>query len=393
MVKYIGYKHKHSAMNIRTTIKQGSTVLGKLLVLSFASVLMVGTTSLPGVYADSIQQQIKTLQAENDANQNAVGQLQEQAVSYQDAILRLNSQINSLQAQINDNVAKQESLQQQIIQKQVELDQQRKALGEDIKSMYVNEQMSTVEMLATSRDLSHFVDAETYRGAVQTKIQGTLNEIARIQGQLRSQKDQIAVLLQMQQNQQTQLATAKSEQNNLLSMNASQQSSYNEKTKANQAKIADLIAEQLRANSAGSSGPLSRDPNNGYYPYANWAFSMSTAPGCVDNDGPDRWGYCTRQCVSYAAWAVERSGRQAPYYYGNAKDWVAAARRENVPVYTTNPQPGDVVISTAGTWGHAMYVERVAGDQIYVSQYNATLDGQYSTQWRNWAGYYFLRFP
>ena len=120
---------------------------------------------------------------------------------------------------------------------------------------------------------------------------------------------------------------------------------------------------------------------------------MSTAPGCVDNDGPDRWGYCTRQCVSYAAWAVERSGRNAPMYYGNAKDWVWAAQRDGVPVYTSNPQPGDVAISTAGTWGHAMYVESVSGSQIYISQYNAQLQGEYTTQWRNWSGYYFLRFP
>jgi surface antigen len=55
-----------------------------------------------------------------------------------------------------------------------------------------------------------------------------------------------------------------------------------------------------------------------------------------------------------------------------------------VPVYTSNPKPGDVAISTAGTWGHAMYVEDVSGNQIYVSQYNQQLTGRYSTQWRTW---------
>jgi surface antigen len=86
--------------------------------------------------------------------------------------------------------------------------------------------------------------------------------------------------------------------------------------------------------------------------------------------------------VSYAAWAVERSGRKAPSYYGDAKSWVRAAMNDGVPVYTSSPQPGDVAISTAGAWGHAMYVEAVNGNQIYVSQYNQQLSGQYSTQWR-----------
>lgn len=368
--------------------------IAKLPILVVVSVLAIAATAIPPAKADTIQQQIQALQSQNAENAAAVGQLQSQAVSYQDAIRRLNSQIGLLQGQINDNIATQNALQQQIQQKQAELEQQKRALAEDIKSMYVSDQMSTVEMLATSKDLSHFVDAETYRGAVQTKIQGTLNEIARIQGQLKSQKDQVAQLLQQQQNQQTQLSSAQREQSNLLAMNESQQAAYNDRTKANQAKISDLIAEQLRANSstsasgyyflrfAGSVAP--HDVSADDYPYRNAGFSMSTAPGCVDNDGPDEWGYCTRQCVSYAAWAVERSGRSAPRYYGNAKDWVAAARNRGVAVYTSNPQPGDVAISTAGTWGHAMYVEKVSGNQIFISQYNAGLDGRYSTQWRTY---------
>lgn len=392
MVK-VGLPNKHSKMKQRSTsklffLKQ----IAHLPVLVVLSLVVVVGTAFPAVHADTIQDQINALQRENDANQSAINDLQGQAVSYQDAIARLNSQIGLLQGQINDSIAKQDALKQQIAQKQIELDQQKRALAEDIKSMYVNGSMSTVEMLATSKDLSHFVDAETYRGAVQTKIQSTLNEIAKIQAELKSQKDQVAVLLQTQQNQQTELASARAQQNSLLAMNENQQAAYNAKTKANQNKISDLIAEQLRANSSsspsgyyflrfsGSVGAHSASVND--YPYANAGFSMSTAPGCVDNDGPDRWGYCTRQCVSYAAWAVERSGRAAPMYYGNARDWVSAARRQGVPVYTSNPQPGDVAISTAGTWGHAMYVEKVSGNQIYVSQYNASLNGQYSTQWK-----------
>ena len=110
---------------------------------------------------------------------------------------------------------------------------------------------------------------------------------------------------------------------------------------------------------------------------------MSTAPGCNDGDGPDRWGYCTRQCVSYAAWAVERSGRTAPRYWGDAASWPARARAAGIPVYGS-PQPGDVAISMAGYWGHAMYVEAVSGNKMLVSQYNQLLTGSYSTQWRQW---------
>jgi peptidoglycan hydrolase CwlO-like protein len=356
------------------------------------------------VHADSISEQIQSLRAENAANQAAVSQLQATASSYQDAIKQLQAQISFLQGQIDYNHARQAELQQQIEEQKAELARQKEVLGQSIKSMYLDSGLSTIEMLATSRDLSDFVDKETYQNAVQQKIQDTMDKIAKLQAELSAKKQEVDNLLAEQTAQQADLDGKRAEQANLLAMNQQQQADYNQKTKDNQSKINKLVAEQIRINSAGS-GKMSYDPNNGFYPYANWPFSMSTAPGCVDGDGPDRWGYCTRQCVSYTAWAVERSGRSAPRYYGNANNWVRRALANGVPVYSFSnpdgyagvrsggPQEGDVAISTAGTWGHAMYVESVSGSQIYVSQYNAGLDGRYSTQWRNASSYYFLRFP
>ena len=109
---------------------------------------------------------------------------------------------------------------------------------------------------------------------------------------------------------------------------------------------------------------------------------MADAP-CVGPprtpDWQDAWGYCTRQCVSYAAWAVERSGRVAPRFYGSAKYWVDAAPASWIHL---DPLPGDVAISVSGYWGHAMYVEEVSGNKIHVSEYNNHLTGRYdNTRW------------
>lgn len=360
-----------------------------LAIISIAAISVVGFSIIPRVTADNISDQIRQLQNENAQNKNIVAKLQDEATSYQDAINRLQSQINILQGQIDDNTAHQASLQQQITTNQQELERQKKILGENIRVTYVDGQMSTIEMLATSKSLSDFVDKEEYRTAVKNKIQATLKQIAELQNELNDQKNQVEQLLTEQRQQQDQLAASRSEQSRLLSYNKGQQDVYNQKTKANQARIDALIAQQRRVNdSVGAGGYYflrfpghagSFNPDN--YDYKNSGFSMSTAPGCNDNDGPDRWGYCTRQCVSYAAWAVEASGRRAPRYYGNAKDWVGAAYHDGITV-TRDPQPGDVAISTAGTWGHAAYVEAVDGDKIYVSQYNQHLNGEFSYQWR-----------
>lgn len=388
-------KHNKHMKKIAQSKRHTLHKITAVAIIAIGAVMTVGMSVVPRIVrADSISDQIQQLQQQNNANQDAVSQLQNQAVSYQDAINRLQAQIALLQGQIDDNAAKQAALQAKIQANQDELTRQRAVLGDSIRTVYVEGQITTIEMLATSKNLSDFVDKEEYQTAVQNKIQDTLKKINDLQNELKEQQTQVATLLAQQRGQQQQLDSSRAQQANMLAYNQSQQADYNQKTQANQAKINELIAAQRAANSGTSPtgyyfirfpGSVSQhNPSVDDYPYANSGFGMSTAPGCVDNDGPDQWGYCTRQCVSYTAWAVQRSGRAAPRYYGNAKDWVAAARSDGIPVYTSNPQPGDVAISTAGTWGHAMYVEKVNGNQIYVSQYNQQLDGHYSTQWRTW---------
>lgn len=333
----------------------------------------------------------------NDNNQK-VADLRNQAVSYQDAIQRLQSQIGILQGAISESQRQQSVLEQQITEAQNEINRQKEILGHDLRTMYIDGQMTTIEALATSNDLSEYIDKQEYRNAMQSAIQKTLKKIGDLQARLQTQKRQVSDLLAQQQQQAAQVQAAKAEQDQMLAMNNDQQAQYNAQTADNRAKLNSLIAAQRAANSAGASFSSSgggyyfiripgsvgaHDIDSNDYPYIGAGFSMSTAPGCNDGDGPDRWGYCTRQCVSYAAWAVERSGRTAPRYWGDAASWPARARAAGIPVYGS-PQPGDVAISMAGYWGHAMYVEAVSGNKMLVSQYNQLLTGSYSTQWRQW---------
>lgn len=355
--------------------------------------VLIGYTAYPGVktaWAAATCNSIADCNNQINESRAAVNNLKNQAVSYQDAVTRLQSQINVVQAAISNNQREQSRLEGEIAAAQAQIDYQKEVLGADLRTMYIEGHMSTIEALATSNNLSEYVDKEEYRNAVQKSIQTSLDKIAKLQAQLHAQREQIARLLAEQRSQAAQLSYDRSQQAELLAMNKSQQAAYNAQTAQNQAKLNALIAAQRAANNSSSGGyafirfpGAIRDFNPSAYPYANAGFSMSTAPGCNDNDGPDRWGYCTRQCVSYAAWAVEASGRSAPRYWGNAKNWDDRARAAGIPVYGY-PEPGDIAVSNSGTWGHVMYVEAVSGDRIYVSQYNQSLDGRLSYQWRNW---------
>lgn len=373
--------------------------LKTLPVLVLAAVLFAGSTSVSIVRADQFDAQIQALQDQNTQTQSTVNNLQAQASSYQDAINKLQQQIAGIQNAIDINQTKQAQLQQQIAQDQQQLDYQKKVLGEDLKAMYVGGQMTTVEMLATSKNLSNFVDAETYSSAVQNKIQSTMQQITTLQNQLEQQQVQVNQLLAIEQQQNQQLSADQQQQQQLLAYNQSQQATYNQQIQANQSQIAVLRAEQIAANrklvgtghvdfsgSCGGSYPASASG-----PYGTWGCNYG-----LDNT-IDNWGMYNRECVSYTAWMVYKTYGFMPYWGGNgdARQWPGDAQAAGIPTGST-PKVNSVAIYMGGAgdpWGHAMWVRSVNGDgTITVDQYNLYYDGNFYETTVSAAGLVYIYF-
>jgi surface antigen len=344
----------------------------------FAALLLIGLiiSGAAIVHADQFDEKIKAISADSAAKAGVVNGLQNQAGSYQAQIAQFQTQIDSIQAQINANEAKQADLQRQITEKQNEVDKQKAYLGEDIRTMYIDGQLTTIEELATSKDLSDYVDKESYRTSVQNKIDSTIKQIAALQKQLQRQKTELDDLVNSEKEQNNQLASKRNEQQQLLSYNQSQQDAYNQQIKANSGTIAELRRQQIAANSRFSGGAPGSGPTcGGGYP-AKWC----NAP---QDSLLDDWGMYNRECVSYTAFRVAASGRFMPGWgwsaRGNANQWDDNARAAGIPV-DDSPRAGDVAISNSGAYGHAMYVESVNGNgTINISQYNVNLDGRFST--------------
>ena len=276
--------------------------------------------------------------------------------------------------------------------------------------MYVNGQMTTVEELATSQNLSAFVNAETYRNAVSNKIQDTLNTIAQLENQLQAHQAQVAAALAAQKVQQNELSSAEAQDSNLLAYNQRQQNQFNQQILSNQAEIVQLQAKIAELNMPSGSDITAEGTCGGGYPTTTQSTIIpGTYWGCnhpKDNTA-DNWGMDNRECVSYAAFMVHEeylSGQVShdmPNWggVGDAYEWKTDAESAGVPV-DQSPKVGDIAIRLAsgvsGDVGHAMYVAGVGTlngqPAIYVQQYNADLKGDYSEGWRTSAGLYFLHF-
>lgn len=328
---------------------------------------------------NALQQQI------NEGNQKAK-ELANLADSLQKQLSVLNLQISQLQAQIDLTKGKINELQLSLDKAQKELDHQKELLKASMKELYKKGGASTVELLVGSDSFSQFINDQTYLETLKSGIQKSAQKVVALKQQIQAQKAEQQKLLDQQQGQQNALVSTQQQQQNLLAQTQGQEASYRQ-------MVGDLRQKQLAllAQIASSFQQLSGDGTRGGYPTV-WA----NAP---QDTIVDTWGMFNRECVSYAAFKVAQSGRHMPWwgYRGNAADWTDNAYASGIPVYS-DPQPGDVAISKAGGYGHAMYVEAVSGSSIYVSQYNV-IHGQYSEMWVNlnstgWLGtLYYIRFP
>ncbi len=364
-------RSKKQKMTVKITRKIKQVVLVALALFISAGLFMFSRSA---VRADQFDTKIASIEAQNNKKQSALDQLEQQASSYQDVISKLQAQINSLQTSIDENQTKQESLKKQIAEAQIQLDEQKKILGESIRSMYVQGQISTLEMLASSDNINDFVDKQVYQGAVQDKIKVTLDKVTALKLKLQDSKNQIDSLLEDLQNQQSDLNQARHNQAVLLNYNQDQQSAFNHQISSNEAKIADLRAQQAAINASHFSGYTIVAGHNGRDTYPD-VWRNASQDSLIDS-----WGMYNRECVSYTAWKVASSGRHMPYWggAGNANQWPSNARAAGIPVDGT-PRAGDIAIAYWGAFGHAMHVDSVNSDgTINISQYNWDYHGTYS---------------
>ena len=225
-------------------------VKNSVRIRHFLGLLVVGVTLSTSVFvsavvrADPFDEQIRTLQQDSVAKKQISDQLAAQATSYQNAIDILSTQINSIRQLILDYQRQSSVLQQQIEVQQAELVRQKQVLGQNIKAMYLEGQISTLEILASSKDLSEFVDKQQYRNSVQTKVKTTVDKITELKLQLEVKQREIKGLINDQQAQQAQLDVSLGQQSDLLNLTASQKAAKDAEIKANKNKISALQAAQ-----------------------------------------------------------------------------------------------------------------------------------------------------
>lgn len=330
------------------------------------------TVPVQALSSSELRNQSSGLQGQIEANNAKAKALAAEASSLRRTIDNLDIQIDSQTKQIQIVELKIAELEDALQKANAELERQKTLLKASLRALYQKQGASTVELIVASDSFSDFINDQEYLSRLQNSIKDSADKVILLKQQIEAQKNEQEDLRKQRQAELDNLESTKSDRANLLTQTEGQETEYRN-------LVNDLTAQQAEVNRQLFLAIQLESGNgtNGGYPYNNWPFSMDT-PGCPAGDGPDRWGYCTRQCVSYAAWAVERSGNKAPMYWGNAKNWKWHGENDGKRV-DRSPEAGAVAVYTSGSFGHVQFVESVNGNgTMRISQYNAQLTGKYS---------------
>ncbi|MDR1970069.1 MAG: CHAP domain-containing protein [Candidatus Nomurabacteria bacterium] len=370
---------KHRQFSVKKPANGGlfSDMVRKITLLTMVGLMMWGGIAaiLPSqpVAANYYEQRIAKLRNEISNYSKRAKELAEQVDSLSNAIALLQVQQDSLLAEINLNKAKIDELKNEIAINEVKLEEQGAVLGDTLVDMHLDKRITPLEILASSKNLSDYVDKQAQQATVKEQVNSSIQRINELKKLLQNEKATVEKLLADQENRYGQLASMKQQQKELLSATQGQEETYKKLTAKNKKEIERLQAEQVRINQSSTGGGtvVAGDPNRGGYPaYLNNARKDALV---------DPWGMYNRECVSYVAWKVHQNYGNMPYWggIGNANQWLGNAARFGIP-YGSTPKPGSVAAFNGGRWGHVAWVESVNDNgTINLSEYNWGGDGLY----------------
>lgn len=379
-------------MKLRTTTPASVTRIAKmvLIVISVLIAVAIPLQMTQKVSADQYDDKINALQQDINAYNAESTKLAAEANTLQSAVSKLQNEAAVIQAQIDINQAKYDKLVAQIAETEQKIKDNQDALGKTIADLYVDDKITPIEMLASSKNISDYLDKQEYRSSVRNQLTDTIGQIKDLKKKLDKQKSDVELILTEQKNAHQALSDKEAQKQNVLTQTKGQEAAYQQLSSASEIKKRELQDQQQAAiwaaqNRGGTVTSIS-DPTKGNYPWAGngcYVDDYLNSQGGVNGDGTDELGYACRQCTSYAAWKMlERTGN-GYRYWGNANNW---------PYHWSNrgstARAHSVGVITSGAYGHVVWVETDpdAEGYIIISQYNS-----YNTGGSGWGQYSKIR--
>src|SRR5688500_15504994 len=143
--------------------KQKHTFKPQHFIATLVVIFALAIFPVTQAYADIYDDQIRALEGEISQFQNEAGRLRAQADTLQNQVNALQAERSQLQAQISLNENELQRLNQQIAETETKIINQQGLLGSTLVDLYIDESVTPLEALASSKSISDFIDKQEYR--------------------------------------------------------------------------------------------------------------------------------------------------------------------------------------------------------------------------------------
>ncbi|MBI3889009.1 hypothetical protein HY312_00310, partial [Candidatus Saccharibacteria bacterium] len=154
------------------------------VIVAVATPLTIATRA----YADKYDDQMRSLQQAANQYQSQASELRAKGDTLQNRLSEITAQKGALETQITINQAKHDKLIEDIAANQKKIEASQVALGKTLASLYVDGQISTIEMLASSENVGDYVDKQEYRSSVRDQLKRSIDTIKALKKQMEADK-------------------------------------------------------------------------------------------------------------------------------------------------------------------------------------------------------------
>lgn len=199
--------------------------------------------------AESNQEKINRLNNEIQQYQNAANSKHSEANTLKAVLDELNAEIATAQKALDLTSAQIGANNAEIDRANKDLDKQKSILKDNLKIVYKQGEVTPIEIIASSKNLSDFVSQQEYYSAIKKRIDENLVKIEALKAELDRRKAELTELSTKQKGQVNAIAEKQAQQASLLAKTQGDEANY-QKVASDLSAQRKQAEEQVRAQAA-----------------------------------------------------------------------------------------------------------------------------------------------
>lgn len=360
-----------------------------IFVLGISAPIQIITSN---AYATNYEAQLKKLQAEIDANNEKAKKKAEEAGSLKNELAVIDAEKSAAEATLSRMKVEHKRTEEEIKKAEEDIKNNKLLLGEMLAEMHIQQNETPLLTLVKEDNFAKLFDALARQDSMQRDMVESTKKVESLKKELEEKEKLQKIQLVNQENVKKQIIAKSNEKQELINKTKGEEANYRAVVAERENRRAEVMKQQQAEIEAAMrrAGGNSTYVNSlaGDYPWSGgncYVDGNAMSHGGSNGNGGDGNGYGCRQCASYAAWRAQKETGRSFYGWGNANQFPYTAASAGYAVGST-PRAKALGVISRGHYGHVVYIEEVRGGQVLVAQYNAWHSqdpgwGKFSREW------------